>query len=172
MGPCAIACGLSFLIAGFIPSVAVARPADSQIPATTLRGVVFEGLGAGQERFDVRAVRAEVDWSLRVATLQSVAIQLPESERGTVRIRGDVGRFDLASQDFELTGHVEGTTSRGERFFMDRLRYRQGRNLLLGEGDVRVERGGTILRASGLEIDLEARRVRLTGAVRARVAAR
>ncbi|MFQ5696836.1 MAG: LPS export ABC transporter periplasmic protein LptC [Myxococcota bacterium] len=149
-----------------------ARSADAQIPPTRLRGVVFEGLGAGRQQFDVRAAHAEVDWALRVATLQSVAIELPESERGSVHVRGDVGRFDLVTENFELEGHVEGTTSRGEHFFMKRLRYHQGRNVLLGDGAVRVERGPTVFEGSGLEIDLETHRVQFTGAVRARVVPR
>jgi LPS export ABC transporter protein LptC len=156
-------------VLGLALTLAPAALADRELPTTTLRGVLFEGFRVGQTEFEVRAHHADVDWNERLATLQSVEIRFRAEERGTVQVRSDRGRVDLDRQDFELIGHVQGTTGKGERFFTDRVRYDQAANSLRGDGPVRIERAGLVFEGEGMLVDLESRKVLFTRSVKATV---
>jgi LPS export ABC transporter protein LptC len=156
-------------VLGLALALSSAVAAERELPATTLRGVLFEGFRVGETEFEVHALRADVDWSERLARVQSVEIRFQAEERGTVQVRSDRGVVHLERQDFELVGHVQGTTGKGERFFTDRVRYDRGANALRGDGPVRIERSGLVFEGEGMTVDLDSRTVRFTGSVKATV---
>jgi LPS export ABC transporter protein LptC len=158
--------------AGVLALVLAALPAagaEQEFPATTLRGVLFEGFRVGETEYEVRAARAEVDWNERLARLSEVDIRFREESRGPVHVRAESGVVDLERQNFELVGDVQGTTGRGERFFTEHIRYEQESNSLLGDGPVRIERSGMVFVGKRMTIDLDGREIRFTGSVKATV---
>jgi len=159
------AAGVLALILATLPAAA----AERELPATTLRGVLFEGFRVGETEYEVRAASAEIDWNARLAQLSEVEIRFQEETRGPVHVRADSGVVDLERQNFQLVGDVQGTTERGERFFTERVRYEQATNSLLGDGPVRIERSGMVFVGRGMTIDLDGREVRFTGSVKATV---
>jgi LPS export ABC transporter protein LptC len=154
------------------PSGGVEPPSDVEPPVTTLRGVVFEGYGAGEREFEVRAARALVEPELGRARLFDVEIAFAEDERGPIGVRAGEAVLELARDDFVLQGGVEGTGGEGERFWTDDLRYEQARRMLVTDAPVRVERSSLEFRGRGMEIDLDARTVRFTQRVEATVGPR
>jgi LPS export ABC transporter protein LptC len=159
------AAGVLSLALALLPAAA----AEPELPEATLRGVLFEGFRVGKTAYEVRAVRADVNWNERLARLQEVDIRFHEENRGAVRVRADTGTVNLEHQNFQLVGHVEGTTESGERFFTDRVRYDEQTNSLRGDGPVRIERSGLVFVGDGMTVDLEGREVRFTGSVKATV---
>jgi LPS export ABC transporter protein LptC len=154
----------ALLLAGTLPA-----QAERPLPPTLLRGVVFEGFRAGKSEFEVRAARADVDWVERVAHLHSVQIFFVTPERDSVQVEAERGLVDLDREDFELIGDVRGTTPDGERFRTDRVRFVEQTRELVGDSPVRVERSGLVFVARGMNVDLETRRIRFRGRVRATI---
>jgi len=146
--------------------------AERSVPAAELEGVVFEGFEAGRRDVVVRSRRASVDPITRIATLEAVQISFSDAQRGAVSVRSDQARFDLRRDDFVLLGGVEGTTAEGERFLTDEVRYQSEKARLWTDRPVRVLRENLVLRADGMELDLESRKMKLVGRVRAEVAPR
>ena len=158
------AAGVLALILATLPAAA----AEREFPATTLRGVLFEGFRVGETEYEVRAVRAEVDWNERLAQLSEVEIRFREESRGPVHVRADSGVVDLERQNFQLVGNVQGTRVRS----FDDDATPDGIELLalrLGDGPVRIERSGMVFVGKGMTIDLDAREIRFTGSVKATV---
>ncbi len=156
------ACGIEELAA---PRVSV--PAG--LPPAELRSVIFEGFSGGIRDAEVRAVEARIDTEERVAVLRGVNIGFSDERRGRVEIRAERGTLDLDTEDFLLSGGVEGRTAAGDRFSTSQLQYRRDGQKLWSDDPVRLDRGSMQLHAEGMEFDLEDRRVVLTGKVEARI---
>ena len=89
--------------------------------------------------------------------------------RGEVRIKAERAEFHLDSDDFVLHDRVEGSTAEGERFTTAHVRYEQAAQRLWTDQPVRLYRDNLLVEGAGMEIDLETRKIRLTGSVQARV---
>ncbi|MCP4002663.1 MAG: LPS export ABC transporter periplasmic protein LptC [bacterium] len=140
---------------------------DLSLPPAQLTGVVFEGYAAGARDLLISAATAEVDSSGGVARLEKVMILFAQEERGRTRITAPHAEFRLDSDDFLLTGGVEGTTQDGDRFVTDEVRYEHERRKLYSSSGVRVERENLKLKADGMELDVATRSLKLTGRVQA-----
>ena len=155
-------CGIEDLAAPRVSAPAALPPAE-------LRGVVFEGFSGGIRDAEVRAAEARIDTEERVALLRDVNIGFSDERRGRVEIRADRGTLDLDTEDFLLSGGVEGRTAVGDRFSTAKLEYRSDGRKLWSDTPVRLDRANMQLYAEGMEFDLEDRRVVLTGKVEARL---
>ncbi len=102
-----------------------------------------------------------------MAVLTGVDIAFSEERRGRVEIRAREGSLHLDSEDFRLSGGVEGTTAMGDRFATEDLVYDRSQQRLWTESRVRLDRANLTLEAEGMEFDVEERRIRLTGDVEA-----
>ena len=139
-------------------------------PSAHFERVVFEGYRGTAPDFSVEARRADLD-AERTAVLDEVRIRLSQERAGQVEILAPRGEFEVASGAFRLTGGVRGTTSAGERFHTDELRYDRDQGRLWTDTSVRLEREGLALRAAGMTIDVATQRIQLTGGVRAELGA-
>ena len=149
-------------------------PIDLQRPSAIgaeapllLRGVALEGWSGAVRELSVEAREATIDLEARVARLDQVRIALSGSEAGSLEVRAPSGEFDLARDALWLRGGVEGRTQPGERFTTEELRLDQESGRLYSDRPVQFERAGLDLRASAMDLDLRARRLRLHGAVSA-----
>lgn len=137
-------------------------------PPVSLTGVVFEGYRMGERDVEVRAAAAEIDNAERTARLRAVEIRFKDELRGDVEVRADRALLELDSDDFVLRGNVRGTTREGERFETAEVYYEQAGHRLWTDEPVRIFRGGLVLDGKGMEMDVSARRITLTGGVRMR----
>lgn len=144
----------------------IGEATQSGVSPATLERVVFEGYRQGEREVEVRAVRAQVDPQARVALLQDVKISFADEHRGAIVVSAEAARFDLASDDFLLSGQVEGLTGEGESFQGRDVRYVAAERKLRSREPVRVFRENLTLAGEGLEIDVETRRVKIEGKVR------
>jgi LPS export ABC transporter protein LptC len=145
------------------------RPGRATLPPAELEGVVFEGYRGELRDLFVTSERATVDMVGRVAQLSGVRLALAEPTRGPIEVSAPSGEFKLDEDDFLLSGGVEGTAAKGERFSTQRLEYVAKRRELVSREPVTLSRESFVLRADGLALDLVTRRVRLVGQVQARV---
>ena len=138
------------------------------LPPAELTEVVFEGFSGDGAGARVQARTAVVDTSAGVATLRDVYITFREPEHGRVEIRAPYGEVRLESEDFVLSGGVEGTTEAGERFLTEEVRYTSQERRIFSETPVRLDRSNLSVQAAGMEIELDGPepRVRLIGGVR------
>ena len=141
------------------------------LPPAELRGVIFEGFSGGIRDAEVRAAEARIDTEERVAVLRGVNIGFSDERRGRVEIQAERGTLDLDTEDFFLSGGVEGRTALGDRFLTAKLEYRRDGRSLRAVDPVRLDRSNMQLYADGMEFDLEDRRIVLTGKVEALVGA-
>ncbi len=156
-----VACG------GAVEPVASALSAVG-LPPAELTEVVFEGFSGDGLGARVQARAAVVDTSAGLATLRDVHITFREPERGWVEIRAPHGEVRLESEDFVLSGGVQGTTEAGERFLTEEVRYTSRERRIFSETPVRLDRSNLSIQADGMEIELDGPepRIRLTGGVR------
>ncbi len=75
----------------------------------------------------------------------------------------------LDADDFVLSGGVVGTAQRGERFTTDSIRYLASSRELVSSTPVELRRADLRVRANGMKLGLDERRLRLIGDVRAEV---
>ena len=132
----------------------------------------FEAYAAGERDVLVRAERAEVQAEERVAHLYVVRIDFADQGRGPIHIESARGDFELDSDNFVLSGGVEGRARGNERFTTEEVRYEREHERLWSIHPVRVTDDHLVLHGAGMELDLAERRIRLTGRVRAEIAPR
>ena len=142
------------------------------LPPAELRGVVFEGYHGELRDLSVTAQAATVDMVRRVAELADVKLSFTEGSRGRIEVAAPIGEFKLDQDDFELSGGVVGSAQEGERFATDRVRFIAAKRELQSSSPVELRRSNLVLRADGMTLGLDQRRLRLTGDVVARVVPR
>ena len=164
---------LGAALSGCGSEVLLPTPTLSQLetPPALLRGVDFDGFRAADHEVEVRAVRAEINSAEGTAALWDVTIRFEEANRGPVEVRAGQAELELDSDDFLLSGPVEGSIGGRERFVTADLRYQREAQRLWTDQPARLEGPRTIVSGDGMEIDLETRRLRLLGDVRAEVRA-
>ncbi len=161
-------------------SLAACKPLDladgpldaAAAPPAELIDVKFEAYSAGERDVLVRAERAEVQPQERVAYLYGVRIDFADEGRGPIHIEAARAEFELDSDDFVLSGGVEGRARGSERFTTEEVRYEREHNRLWSIHPVRVTDDHLVLHGAGMELDLAERRIRLTGRVRAEITPR
>lgn len=149
-----------------------AGPRGLELPPAELTGVQFEGYRGELRDVLVTAAAATVDMGERKARLRQVSIAFSEATRGAIEVTAPAGEFRLDQDDFVLTGGVAGSARAGERFRTDTLRYDSAMQLLASESPVSIDRANLDLRADRMTLELDSRRLRLTGNVQARVVPR
>jgi LPS export ABC transporter protein LptC len=149
------------------PDATVSRPEVAFAPMTTLEGVIVDGYAAGKSEFQVVAERAALDPEGRQARLADVRITFHDRTSGDVSVRANEALFEIDRDDFELRGDVRGSTSAGEEFETDALRYEDADRLLRTDAPVRLRRSDLLFEGRGMELDVETRRVRFRGRVSA-----
>lgn len=140
-----------------------------RLPPAELSAVVFEGFTGGIRDAEVRASEARIDTERGIALLRGVEISFRDEQRGRVEIQADHGTFGLDTEDFTLGGGVVGRTAAEDDFSTEELEYEKSQDRLWTQTPVRLDRPSMILHAEGMELELDRRRVRLTGKVEALV---
>ncbi len=140
-----------------------------QAPPAVLYGVDFDGYRAGDHEVEVRAETAEVDLAAGLARLWEVRIRFEEPGRGPVDVEAQRAEVELDSDDFVLSGSVEGSVGSRERFYTSDLRYQREAERLWTDRPARLVGSRTVIHGQGLELDLRTRRLRLLGSVEAEV---
>jgi LPS export ABC transporter protein LptC len=161
----AICLGCSNGLEAFAP----ARGAQPPLPPAELEGVIFEGYRGEQRELFVTSEKATVDLVARVATLERVTLRFSESERGRIEVAAPAGELKLDEDDFLLSGGVVGSAQAGESFSTESVRYIAASRELVSSTPVELRRTNLLLRANGMKLGLDARRLRLVGQVHARV---
>jgi LPS export ABC transporter protein LptC len=163
-----VACGngLDALATGVAPDEPPA------LPPAILEGVVFEGYSGELRDLWVTARQAKVDMIGRVAELTDVKLSFSEGSRGKIEVEAPSGEFKLDQDDFELSGGVVGSAQAGEKFSTASVRYDAEKRELRSSAPVELRRSNLVLRANGMTLGLEQRRLKLIGAVEARVVPR
>ena len=168
-GACAALASASLACSSALEGLDPVRPARPEAPPAQLEGVLFEGYHGELRDLFVTSESASVDMVGRVAQLSGVRLALAEPTRGPIEVAAPTGEFKLDHDDFLLSGGVEGTAAKGERFKTDRLQYVAEKRELVSHDPVSLERDSFVVRADGLELDLVTRHLRLTGRVEAKV---
>lgn len=143
-----------------------------RMPPAELHGVTFEGYRGELRDLSVTAKEAKVDMVGRVAELADVKLSFSEGTRGKIEVAAPVGAFKLDQDDFELSGGVVGSAQEGERFATQSVRYVAAKRELVSTSPVELRRSNLVLRANGMTLGLDQRRLRLVGAVKATVVPR
>jgi LPS export ABC transporter protein LptC len=168
LGLVALACALAGCSSA-LEQLGPTRPGRTELPPAQLEGVLFEGYRGELRDLYVTSQSASVDMVARVAQLSGVRMALAEPTRGPIEVSAPTGELQLDDDDFVLSGGVEGTAAKGERFTTDRLEYVAAKRRLVSRDPVTLKRDSFELRADGLEIDLATRTLRLVGKVQAKV---
>jgi len=132
--------------------------------------VIFEGYRGESRDLSVTAEKATVDMVARVAALERVTFTFSEGSRGPIDVSAPSGELKLDQDDFVLSGGVTGGAREGERFSTETVRYVAAKRELVSSTPVELQRENLVLRADGMTLGLDARRLRLIGKVQARVA--
>ena len=148
------------------------RSAAPELPPIELEGVIFEGYRGELRELSVTAERARIDLAARVADLEQVKFSFSENDRGRIEVAAPNGALELDEDDFVLSGGVSGSAQEGERFSTEQIRYLAASRRLVSATPVELRRAYLLVRANGMELGLEERRLRLIGQVRAEVAHR
>ena len=98
-----------------------------------------------------------------------MTLQFSETERGRIEVGAPSGELKLDEDDFLLSGGVVGSAQAGESFSTDSVRYIAASRELVSSTPVELRRTNLLLRANGMKLGLDARRLRLVGQVHARV---
>jgi len=165
---CAVCLGCSAGLEGFEPR----RSAPQGLPPAELEGVTFEAYRGEQRELSVTAQRATIDLVTRVADLERVTFRFSEDNRGQIEVAAPTGELKLDQDDFVLSGGVLGSAQAGERFSTETVRYFAARRELVSSTPVELQRTNLVLRADGMNLGLDERRLRLVGKVEARVVPR
>ncbi len=168
LAACAFGLGCSSGLEGF----AAPRAETHGLPPAELEGVIFEGYRGEERELSVSAGRATVDLVTRIADLEDVTLHFSEDARGQIEVAAPSGELNLDDDDFLLSGGVVGSAQAGERFSTESIRYVEASRELVSSTPVELHRTNLELRADGMKLGLEARRLRLVGKVRARVVPR
>ncbi|MFC1888327.1 LPS export ABC transporter periplasmic protein LptC [Thermodesulfobacteriota bacterium] len=83
-------------------------------------------------------------------------------------MKADEGTVHRSTEDVELTGHVEASTSEGYRLFGDRFAYRAGEGIVFSDDNVRMVRDGFEVKGTGVRIELESRSISILRGVHAK----
>ncbi|MEX2208068.1 MAG: LPS export ABC transporter periplasmic protein LptC [Myxococcota bacterium] len=148
------------------------RLAAEGLPPAELQGVIFEGYRGEQRELKVTADRATIDLVARVADLTDVTLRFSEDSRGQIEVAAPSGELKLDEDDFVLSGGVVGSAQKGERFTTESVRYVAKSRQLISTSPVELHRENLDLRADGMTLGLDERRLRLVGKVEARVVPR
>jgi len=146
-----------------------ARHAPQGLPPAELHGVIFEGYRGEQRELKVTAEKATIDLIARIADLDDVTLRFTEDSRGQIEVAAPSGEFKLDADDFVLSGGVVGSAQAGERFTTESVHYVAASRELVSTTPVQLERTNLEIRADGMKLGLDARRLRLVGQVKARV---
>lgn len=161
--------GLAALLLGCGPAGEFGPDPELQAPPVLLQQVLFEGYTGGARDVQIHGARARIEPTERIAHLERVRIEFRDTERGAVEIRAESARIDLREDDFVLLGQVEGSMAAGEEFQTSEVRYDASARRLWTDRPVRVRRRNLTLEGDGMEIDVDRRRIRITGGVRTTV---
>ena len=134
--------------------------------------MIFEGYRGEQRELSVTAEKATIDLVARVAALEHVTFRFSEGDRGQIEVAAPTGELKLDADDFDLSGGVVGSAQAGERFSTESVRYVASSRQLVSTTPVELQRANLLLRADGMTLGLDARRLRLVGQVQARVVPR
>ncbi len=172
---------LLFILSALAVSVAAASCSDKPPKLVARQGFeradvedsvpLFE---VTQELQDVRYSRSkgdELQWRLEAKTvaqttdgpvqLESVEITYYADEDRTTIVTADAGIYDHVGQDATLSGNVTVTTSDGGRVETSTIHWDQKEQVLTGEGEVTISRGGSTIRGTGFELFPAAETVRI-----------
>ncbi len=155
-----------------LDALAPRREIAKGLPPAELQGVIFEGYRGEQRELKVTADAATIDMIGRIADLAGVTLRFSEDSRGQIEVAAPTGELELDRDDFVLSGGVVGSAQAGERFTTDSVTYVAKTRELVSKSPVRLERTNLELRADGMTLGLEERRLRLVGKVEARVVPR
>ena len=168
LGACAVGLGCS----SGLEALEVPRHAPKGLPPAQLQGVIFEGYRGEQRELRVTAERATIDLIARIADLDDVTLRFSEDSRGQIEVAAPSGELKLDEDDFVLSGGVVGSAQKGERFTTDSVRYVAKSREMVSTTPVELHRENLDLRADGMTLGLDERRLRLVGKVEARVVPR
>ncbi len=166
------ACAVGFGCGSELEGLAAPRDAAKGLPPAELQGVIFEGYRGEQRELNVTAETATIDLIARVADLDDVTLRFSEDSRGQIEVAAPNGELKLDEDDFVLSGGVVGSAQAGERFTTESVRYVAASRQLVSTTPVELHRENLDLRADGMKIGLDERRLRLVGKVEARVVPR
>ncbi|MGH9885785.1 MAG: LPS export ABC transporter periplasmic protein LptC [bacterium] len=144
-------------------------PTAMSLPPAELSGVVFEGYRGELRDLSVTSEKAVVDMVRRVASLDDEKLSFSEESRGKLEVGAPHGEFKLDADDFVLTGGVVGSAQEGERFSTDSVHYVAAKRELVSTTPVELRRENLVLRADGMQLGLDQRRLKMIGKVEARV---
>jgi LPS export ABC transporter protein LptC len=116
----------------------------------------------------LEAAEARVDpIELRV-DLELIHLELRSSFVGSrvLRLDADRARVDLRSDEFLASGHVIGDIGAGQFFQAESIEFDPTEGVIRSTQPVRVEDGGLVVEAGGIEVHLESEQLKLTGGVR------
>lgn len=168
----ALACAAALGCSSGLEALDVPRVAPGGLPPAELQGVTFEGYRGERRELEVTAEKATIDLVARVAALDDVTLRFTEDSRGRIEVGAPRGELQLDADDFVLSGGVVGSAQAGERFTTESVRYVAASRELVSTTPVELHRDNLDLRADGMTLGLDERRLRLVGKVEARVVPR
>ena len=136
-------------------------------PELDVQGMTFVASRENDEAVILYALRARFDTQAKKAYLKDVNASVPpNTERSGFKMRCDEGVVDLASNDFEATGNVNGEAEGGERFEAEWVRYDHSKGVLYTSAPVVMTNRGTTVIGGGFNYNIAERRFQLLGGAR------
>lgn len=143
-----------------VVTTAIADPA----PQLDVHGMTFVASRENNDAVILRANHARFDTDAKKAYLTVVDATVPPSvEQRGFSMRCDESVVDLATNDFEATGNVNGETGGGQHFEAEWVRYDHANGVLFTDGPVVMTDRGTKVIGGGFKYDIEKRRFQLLG---------
>ena len=133
-------------------------------PLLHVRGMTFVSTRANDDTVILRAERANLDTDEEMAYLERVDAEIPATDQESgFRMTCDTGEVNLATNDFFVTGNVNGSSDGGGNFSTEWVRYDHTDGVLFTDAPVIIVDDGITYRGVGFQYEIDERRFRLLG---------
>ncbi len=116
-----------------------------------LTGVRYTRSENGRIRWVINAAGARFFDEKQLVKLDCVRMQFFTSQNQKVLVQADSGRYDLATEEMSVSGHVKVVSEKGDTLYTDTLHFSNARNLIWSRDRVRMKGGGMEIRGKGFE---------------------
>ncbi|MRR17739.1 MAG: LPS export ABC transporter periplasmic protein LptC [Deltaproteobacteria bacterium] len=117
-----------------------------------IQDFVYTEVGQDMIRWEVKAKSAQYQKRQNLAVFDQVEIKLTTKDGKIFMMKGDQGEMLTDKKDVEIKGHVQITSSEGDRFTTDYLRYSDAQKRIYTDAPVAMESKRIKMRGVGLSI--------------------
>ena len=134
-----------------------------------VRNALYRELGEDGSKWEIRAEKASYKKMKNLAFFDKMEVKLFLSSGKSFVMTGDTGQMNTDTKDMQINGNVGITSSSGERFKTDYIRYSHADEMVNTEAAVLMETPRMEIKGVGMSIYLKNMDVVLLSKVQARI---